>query len=202
MFEYSYLPIFKINRAVQPRAEVKEKIIFSEEDLKTIFLAVNGKNSNFKTLIYIAFYTGLRASDILSIRGNHIDLENRELRYYSPKRKIFRAVGFHKDLSPILRERIKEVGGGNLISYNNIENLGTAVRRFFCDQGFKGKNYSSRTFRKTFITICRRYRMDPSIVAELVGHEHQSTTDKFYNRIDVQQMLDELEKFQPRFLVD
>ena len=44
--------------------------------------------------------------------------------------------------------------------------------------------------------------MDPSVVAELVGYEHQSTTDKYYNKIEIKQMLDELEKFRPLFLRD
>jgi hypothetical protein len=35
---------------------------------------------------------------------------------------------------------------------------------------------------------------------ELVGHEHQNTTDKYYNKIEIKQMFDELKKFQPLFL--
>lgn len=200
LFEYSYVPMFKINRSIQPKAEIKEKIIMSEQDIKKIFDSLDNKNTNFSTFIYLAFYTGLRASDLLSIKGDHIDLERRELRYYSPKRKIYREVGFHKFLVPILRNRIEEVGDGKLLNYNNVENLGMAMRRFLKQIELNGKHYSSRTFRKTFITMCRRYGMDPSVVAELVGHEHQSTTDKYYNKIEIQQMLDELEKFQPLFL--
>lgn len=114
LFEYSYVPMFKINRSIQPKAEIKEKIIMSEQDIKKIFNSLDIKNTNFSTFIYLAFYTGLRASDLLSIRGDHIDFDKRELRYYSPKRKIFREIGFHKSLVPILRQRIEEVGDGKL----------------------------------------------------------------------------------------
>ena len=38
--------------------------------------------------------------------------------------------------------------------------------------------------------------MDASIVAELTGHAHSSTADRFYNRIDIEQMVEELRKFK------
>jgi integrase len=49
---------------------------------------------------------------------------------------------------------------------------------------------------KTFITLCRSYGMDSSVFAELVGHAHESTADKFYNRIDHKLMIKELKKFK------
>ncbi len=37
--------------------------------------------------------------------------------------------------------------------------------------------------------------MDESIVKELVGHEHGNTTDKYYNKISMNRMREELSKF-------
>jgi hypothetical protein len=37
--------------------------------------------------------------------------------------------------------------------------------------------------------------MDESVVKELVGHAHTSTTDRFYNLIDHEQMQEELAKY-------
>ena len=60
-----------------------------------------------------------------------------------------------------------------------------------------GKKYSARTFRKTFITLCRnRFNIDASIVRELVGHEHGNTTDRYYNEIDIKTMREALDKFK------
>lgn len=42
--------------------------------------------------------------------------------------------------------------------------------------------------------------MEPTIVKELVGHEHTSTTDKFYNKIGFDYQHEELKKFQIPFL--
>ena len=68
LFEYNYTFMFKINRQVKTRAEIKPIIHFSDKDLKTIFEGLKSKNENFQMLIRLLFYTGLRSSDLLSIR--------------------------------------------------------------------------------------------------------------------------------------
>ena len=197
LFEYNYTPMFRINREVKTRPEVKEKIIFNDEDLNKVIKNLKDKNSNFQTTIFLLTYTGLRPSDILTITGKDIDLPNRVLKYYSPKRKKFREIAFHEKLVPILRKRIKENGKGKLLDYNEIGNLGKALRRYLKDIQLNGRNYSVRTFRKTFITLCRsRYDMDASVVMELVGHEHLNTTDRYYNQISINKMREELKKFR------
>lgn len=202
LFEYNYTQMFMINRDVKPKSEIKEKITFSDADMNIIFNNLKDKNSNFTTLIYLAYYTGLRSSDLLSIKVEDIDIVNREVKYYSPKRKKFRLIGFHKDLVPVLQNRINEIDQGQILDYASVENLGRAITRFFDDIGIKGKGYTARTFRKTFITLCRNCEMDASVVAELVGHEHRSTADRFYNNITTLVMNRELEKFIPTYTLD
>lgn len=203
LFEYSYVPMFKVNRDIKPKSEIKEKIVFADEDIIKIFAGLSGKSSNFKTLIYLSFYTGLRSSDMLTIKVSDIDLEMRELKYYSPKRKVYRQVAFHEDLVEVLSERMKQLNEGTLLDYSKIESLNRACSRYFEDLKINEKGYSARTFRKTFITIARRSRMDASVVAELVGHAHSSTADRFYNRIDMELMKEELLKFKrPCFVND
>lgn len=196
LFEYNYTEMFKINKEVKTRAEVKEKIVFSDIDLIEIFARLENKNSNFRTLIHLLFYTGLRSSDLINIDREKIDLKNHVLNYYSPKRKKYRSVPFHMDLTSILSERIKETSGNFLLNYKNVENITLAISRYFNIIALNGKGYSARTFRKTFITLCRsRYNMDASIVRELVGHEQRNTTDRYYNQISISIMKEELTKF-------
>ena len=95
-----------------------------------------------------------------------------------------------------MKKRIKEVQEGLLLNYNCTENFGRAIKRYFETFNFKGKKYSARTFRKTFISLCRsRYNLDASVVMELVGHEHSNTTDKYYNKISIETMKLELKKY-------
>jgi len=196
LFEYEYVPFFKINREVNTKPEVGEKIIFSDEDIIKIFDNLDTKNSNFQILVYMAFYTGLRSSDLMDISVEKIDLANMELRYYSPKRKEHREVPLHPDLASTLAKRIDEIKTGKLINYSSTENLGDAIERYFIKLGIKSKGYSARTFRKTFITRARAAGIDASIVRELVGHEHQNTADRYYNLIDMKLMKTELLKYK------
>ena len=197
LFEYSYTPMFKINRDVKTRPEVKEKIIFSDEDITKIFNGLPVKNKNFTTAIHVLFYTGLRSSDILSIQKEKIGLVNSTVSYYSPKRKKYREIPFHSALKDTLSSSFEEKTSGKLIDYKSVENLGRAVSRYFIQIGINNKGYSARTFRKTFITLCRsRFKMDASVVRELVGHEQGNTTDRYYNQIQISTMKQELEKFK------
>ncbi len=197
LFEYSYTPMFKINRDVKTRPEVKEKIIFSDEDITKIFNGLPVKNKNFATAIYMLFYTGLRSSDILSIQRVKIGLLNSTVSYYSPKRKKYREIPFHSALQDILSKQLEDKKDGNLIDYKKVENLGRAVTKYFKAIGIADKGYTARTFRKTFISFCRsRFNMDASVVRELVGHEQGNTTDRYYNQIQISTMRQELEKFK------
>jgi integrase len=197
LFEYNYTPMFKINKEVKTKPEIKEKIILSDPHISLIFENLDRKNSNFMTVINLLFYTGLRPTDLLTITCDRVEIDKRIIRYYSPKRKKYREVAFHKDLVKILSERIEEVGEGKIIDYKTAEQMGAAINRFMKQIGLNGQGYSARTFRKTFITLCRsRYNMDASIVRELVGHEHGNTTDRYYNRIGTKQMRKELKKFK------
>lgn len=197
LFEYNYTQMFKINREVKTRPEIKEKIVFGNEDIIKIFEELKDKNANFNALIHILFYTGLRSSDVLTISVEKIDLKERRFSYYSPKRKKHREVAFHDDLVPILTEAVERRKSGTILDYSNVENLGRAVHRYLHDLGIDVKGYSTRTFRKTFITLARSsFNMDASIVMELVGHEHGNTTDRYYNQISIAAMRKELKKFK------
>jgi integrase len=212
LFEYSYTPMFKINKEVKTHPEVGEKIVFNSEHIEKIFNGLNDKNDNFKLVIHLLFYTGLRSSDILSIDREKVDLTEHSISYYSPKRKKYRVIPFHSELLELLRDTLNNKSTGKLINYSKIENLGKAINRYFVEIGIispKSKNgesvsankkvnkFSARTFRKSFISLCRsHYQIDATIVRELVGHEHANTTDKYYNQVPLHILKQELEKFK------
>jgi integrase len=196
LFEYDYIPMFKINRYIKTRPELVEKVVFSYEHLETIFRNLNSKNSNFQTLICLLAYTGLRSSDILGVKSSDVDFEALTMKYYSPKRKKYKAIAIKPELGMILSKRKEEVGDAVLVDYKNIEGINHTVTMYLKQIGLGGNSYTARTFRKTFITLSRNlYRMDATIVRELVGHEHGNTTDRFYNKISFDVQHEELQKF-------
>ncbi len=197
LFEYDYCPVFKINREVMTKPEIGQKIVFEKEDIFTIFDEVEKVDKGLRTVIYLAFYTGLRPSDLFDIHIEDINLIERSLKYYSLKRTKFRCIAIHEDLIPIIKSYIGDRNAGRLLQWSQYNYLGKAITRLFKQLKFDEKGYSARTFRKTFITLARsEYNMDASVVRQLVGHEHQNTTDRYYNEISLETMRKELLKFK------
>jgi|APTNR8051073442_1049403.scaffolds.fasta_scaffold00406_23 integrase len=197
LFEYDYCPIFKINREVMTKPEVGPKIVFEKGDIITLFEEIEKVNSGLKLLVYMAFYTGLRPSDLYNVQIEDIDLTERSLKYYSLKRAKYRHIAIHEDLVSIIKSYIEDRNAGRLLQWSQYNYLGKAITRLFKDMEFDKKGYSARTFRKTFITLARsEYNMDASVVRQLVGHEHQNTTDRYYNEISLETMKKELIKFK------
>jgi len=196
-FEYNYTPMFKVNREVKTRAEIKEKIVFTDEDFLKIILGLNKKNTNFKAAILLHALSGLRPSDILNIKVEGLNVEQRTIYFYSPKAKKYREIPFHRSLTNVLRKRVEEIKEGYLIRYAKTEGEGKAFSDYLNKLKLDGKSYTLRTFRKTFITWCRtKYHQDASVVRELVGQKHSNVADKYYNEIGIRAMQEVLNNFK------
>lgn len=196
LFEYNYTPVFKINRDVLIKPEVKSIITFSDEDIIKFFDGMEDKNSNFKTTMSLMFYTGLRPSDIYNVTVKDLDVKNKLMHYYSQKTDEHFIVPIHKDLIPILEKRCSEVKDGKILDYDRIDSIGRAFRRYIENIELTGKGYTLRTFRKTFITAAHASGMDLATVSKLVGHHNISTTAKYYNKLSVNKQAHELNKIK------
>lgn len=196
LFEYNYAPVFKINKDVLIKPEVKSIITFSEDDITKFFDNMDDKNSNFKTTMSLLFYTGLRPSDIYNITTDDLDLKNNLMRYYSQKTDEHFIVPIHQDLISIVEKRCSEVKSGKLLDYDRIDSIGKAFRRYLKKIGLLNKGYTLRTFRKSFITAAHNSGMDLATVSKLVGHHNISTTAKYYNKLSVNKQATELNKLQ------
>jgi len=196
LFEYGYIPnAFRLNKDVITSPKISKIIVFSTEDIAKIFAALQKKNTNFQTMMYMLFYTGLRPTDIYKIEVKEIDLVKGIFLYYSQKGKIEKIRPIHSKLLPILAKRIVEVKHGRIINYSSTDEMGTAFRRFLAGKDVKltGKGYTLRTPRKTFETIAFEQSARVESIAELVGHSAE-TAAKHYRRISTDEMRKDLEK--------
>ncbi|KUG25275.1 hypothetical protein ASZ90_004903 [hydrocarbon metagenome] len=196
LFEYSYVPVFILNKDVTFKAQVKDVNIFSETDLMTFMEGLASKNSNFRTTFSMLLFTGLRPTDIYKIKAEDIDLENKKMKYYSQKTDEYKEVPLHEDLISILRVRINEVKSGNLIHYSDVHNIGRAYREYIKEIGLRNKGYTLRTFRKTFVSLAHESGIDLATVSKLAGHSQITTTERYYNRLGMTKKTDELNKLR------
>lgn len=196
LFEYDYIDIFRVNRNVKTRPQVKPKIVFNNGDLITIFETLNSKKENFVKLVHVLYYTGLRSKDILTIRRENVDTKQKTFSYYDNKRKIWRTVPYHSKLHKLFCDELNINKEGQILDYASEDNITKAIKRFFVsDIGWKQSPYSPRTFRKTFMTELRARGIDATLVQELVGHAHTTVIDIHYNAIDKSKLREALNKY-------
>ena len=224
LFEYEYIPrIFIINRDVKVRAKVNEPLIFTEADRTAILkgLSTNPeisnlhtqekknkhykkrqtsfsyiKNSNFRTIIMMLLYSGLRPSDIINITTEQIDLEKMEIKFYSSKTDKWFIRPIHTLLKDVLSEKIAEVKSGRLFDYADVKNIGRAFSKYLDVINLAGKGYNLRTFRKDFISRCQEAGVSIATTALLVGHSNIKTTMTYYTKLSSQYLTDELSKLK------
>ncbi|MCB0731671.1 MAG: site-specific integrase [Ignavibacteriae bacterium] len=196
LFEYNYVPLFKINSQLKPKPEVKDIIVFKEGDLKVLISELNTKNSNFRTVMLLMIYTGLRPSDIYKVEVKDLDFDNMMMKYYSQKIKEHKSVPLHEDLRIILKDRVDEVKTGQIFNYATYAEIGKAFRRYLKKLNLLNKGYTLRTFRKHFATMA--YEADVNIVStsKLIGHKNISTTLKYYTNAKQKKLSDDVNKIK------
>lgn len=195
LFEYNYTLRFTINKDLLPRQYIGPVNIFTRDELKKILAGLKKKNSNFRTLIYLLTYTGLRPSDVYNICVEDIILSENKLNYFSQKTGDYFTVPIHSKIKSILRTRMKEVGSGKILNYE-LNNIGKAFQRYLAELGLDDKKYNLRTFRKTFISLAYENGIDLATASQLVGHKKITTTQKYYTKFSIARHQEELKKFR------
>lgn len=111
---------------------MSEPLIFTDADRQAIVdgLTKEEKNSNFRTMVMLLMYTGLRPSDVINVTTNQIDLEKIEIKFYSSKIDKWFIRPIHPVLQEVLAARIAEVKTGRLFEYSEVKNIGKAFNRF------------------------------------------------------------------------
>jgi len=224
LFEEEYIPkMFIISKDVKIRPKAIEPLIFTDSDRVAIIngLSINPeisklltkekknknykkkqkpkpyiKNNNFRTIIMLLMYTGLRPSDIINVTVEHIDLEKMEMKFYSSKIDNWFVRPLHESLKEVLAIRIEEVGKGRMFDYDDVKNIGRAFSRFIEVIGLSGKGYTLRTFRKDYISRCQEAGIDIATTALLVGHSNIKTTMTYYTKLSTKHLKNQLSKLK------
>ena len=197
LFEYEYVPhVFIINKDVRIHSKVYEPIIFSDEDRQKLLTSFDEeeKNGNFRLMVTLLMYTGLRPSDIINVSAEDVNLEKMEMKFYSSKTDQWFIRPLHPALKNILEERIIEVQSGKLFNYTEVKNMGKAFSRYLKKIGLNNKKYNLRTFRKDFISRAQEAGISINTTALLVGHANIKTTMTYYTKLSTKHLRDELKK--------
>lgn len=140
-----------------------------------------------RMILELLFATGIRVSELVSIKIGDVDFKNREIRITGKGSKT-RIVYFNKTcqelMSKYVRESRQEILKGKHCDYLIVNHLGNRLtRRGVADilekliqkSSIKHKT-SPHTLRHTFATLLLNEGMDIREVQELLGHARLSTT--------------------------
>lgn len=138
-------------------------------------------------LLEMLYATGLRASELVSLKEENIFLEERILRFYG-KGKKERIVPFgekaYKAIKAYLSEKVKSGIDNNFIFVNlrggklTARSLQRIVRKY-SKELLENRDVSPHTFRHSFATHLLSRGADLRTIQELLGHESLSTTQKY-----------------------
>jgi integrase len=156
----------------------------------------------FSMLIAVGAFTGLRISDILSLRWNQL-IERDVIELNERKTKKYRKIKINADLRSIIDSNYQAMGCpemDTLVLVNkygtkqiNVQWVNTKLKLIFSKYSIKTTNASSHTIRKTFavsyIKLNNYSEKSILLLSELFNHSSIQTT-KRYLGIKEQELLD------------
>jgi len=165
--------------------------LFTPEEIRKLFEAARQypKGDTKLPLLALAYYTGMRISEILSLQLDSINLETGEMAYYSSKTRKEMYVFIADKLRDILREYIATLPEDSVWLFPADRSAGHLVyarsqwRRLIKDAGIKHiPDRAWHTFRHGFITRMLEMGVPPSVIAQFTG-QTVAIIERVYNWI-------------------
>jgi integrase/recombinase XerD len=175
---------YVIPTVIYPRKSTKLPPVMSAAEIKTLIDAV--KNIKHRTIIMLLYSTGMRLSEIASLKITDIDSKIMRIKVVQGKGAKDRFTILSEQVLQelrayyiIYRPKIYLFNGsrsGVPISMRNIQHL---VQKGVAQIGLDSKNYTVHTLRHSFATHLVDNGADLHTVKELLGHSNLQTTMRY-----------------------
>ena len=187
------------------------QVLTYEETDKLLDVNINNPyNARTKAMLELIYATGIRVTELISLKFNHVDLFNDVIKVEgkgSKERIVPINQSAKKYLEIYLNEyRSKLIKKKKSCDYLFLNNRGLGITR----QGFYkiikqralevgiSKDISPHTLRHSFATHLLQNGADLRVIQELLGHSDISTT-QMYTHLTNEQLKNEYSKTHPRF---
>ena len=167
---------------------------FTSEEIERLWELVN-ENEWIDTIL-ILIYTGFRIGELLEIKNNDIDLENKIIKGgLKTEAGKDRRVPIHPKIFNFIKNRMSNNEflitnfQGKQMKYNNYyrEKFEPIMQQL----GMKHKVHDTR---HTFATLLSNAEANKTSIKKLIGHNSYTTTEKFYTHKDIEELRKAVEK--------
>ena len=172
---------------VKKHKPVLERKIFTSDEIAILWENIN---FNLVDTILIMIYTGLRIEEILNLKNENINLEERYcIAGSKTEAGINRLVPFNHKIIPLITKRFKEKNI-YFVTYKNKKMLYPTFRRAFIklmeNLNFK---HTIHDCRHTFATLMSNAEANPASIAKIIGHKDYKITEKIYTHKDKNELI-------------
>lgn len=157
-----------------------------KQEIVPVFECMSKNPLKIKAILYFLFYTGIRISEIDTLKRCNIDLELKRAKIYVKKRREERLICFTDEVKTLLVQYFDSEPEKE----NAFNTSSDTLKRYFgrMKKYIKQLNFHAHSLRHGFAINALRKGLDISIIQRLLGHKDISTTVRYLNcSIDVVQ---------------
>lgn len=189
LYENEYIEKKPFRRVKPIKRQEKKKEYLTEQEF--VLIRDNCQNSKELALIEFLYSTGLRVSELTSLKVKDIDFLSGAVNVYAHKtnswRKVYLEAGALKHLEDYIDTRKgtseyvfcntrKSVNRYEKMGNQSVENLIKNV----CIRARVNKHCTVHLFRKSLATRLYRKGADVAFIAYILGHKSTKTTEQYY----------------------
>lgn len=162
-----------------PRSDKKLPIVLSQDEVQAMFSAC--QNLKHKVIMALLYSAGLRVSELLNLKWQHIDRSRMIINIIGAKGKKDRQVMLAADLIPLLEKyfyqyKSKEyVLNGQFTLQYSAKSVGEVVKQLAQKAGIKKRVYT-HLMRHCAFTHMVEAGTDINLIQRLAGHNNVKTT--------------------------
>jgi len=152
---------------------------YLEKNIIPVVESIFENSLKIKTLFYFLFYTGLRKSELLTLKRKDFDLEKRIAKIYQRKTKNEKIIVFPDKVSKLLEGYFAiepETFNAFNLGKNTLDYYLNQLKRYFPEIKLR-----PHLFRHSFATHLLKSGVDIQSVSKLLGHKNLQTTIKYLN---------------------
>jgi site-specific recombinase XerD len=163
-----------------PRGEKKLPIVLSQEEIQAMFTACN--NLKHKVILSLLYACGLRVSELLNLKWQHIDRSRMIINILAAKGKKDRQVMLPGTLIPLLEKYYFEykpkeyvLNGQFALQYSETS-VNQVIKQLAKKAGINNKRVYTHLMRHCSFTHMVEAGVDINLIQKLAGHANVKTT--------------------------